>query len=314
MTSQVKAASESASWPARAGALLVDLLPVAAVLATSVLLAPSVPLRGSWWWICVGTGATAILWTAFNRFVLPVISGHTVGRGAFGITVVHAGGRAVGPWGLVLRDLAHVLDTVPVFVGWLWPLSDPRQRTFADLLARTESRRIQRQGAGRNWRRATAAAISTATALCGAAAAISYTVVGQQDRMTAEASAEISAQGPQLVVQMLSFRPETIQADFDRARSLASDKYREKLGAMQQAALKVGPQPNEYWVTESSVLAATPDRATMLMFLQGRRGVPPGQRYLAASVRATFVKPVAAQWRVDDLAVLADFQTVGATS
>lgn len=308
------AANDLASWPARAGALLVDLLPGAAVVATSVLVALSVPLRSAWWWVCIGGGATAILWTGFNRCFLPVIGGHSVGRGAFGIAVVHRHGEAVGPGGLLLRDLAHLVDTAPVFIGWLWPLSDARKRTFADLLVRTESRRIAERGAGRNWHRATAVVISTATALCGFAAAISYTVVGQQDRATDEASAEISAQGPQLVVQLLSYRPETIQVDFDRARSLASDKYREQLGAMQQAALKVGPQPNEYWVTESSVLAATPDRATMLMFLQGRRGSPPSQRYLAASVRATFVKPVAAQWRVDDLAVLADFQTVGATS
>ncbi|PJE13723.1 MAG: hypothetical protein CK429_13385 [Mycobacterium sp.] len=306
------AADESASWPARAGALLVDLLPGAAVLAASVLVALSVPLRGSWWWICAGIGAAAILWTAFNRFFLPVISGHTVGRGSFGITVVHRHGGAVGPWGLLLRDLAHLADTVPLFIGWLWPLSDARKRTFADLLVRTESRRSD--GGSRNWHRGSAATISTAAALCVVCAVISYAVVGQRERATAQAIAQISAQGPQLVVQILSYRPETIQVDFDHARSLASDRYREQLSAMQQAALKVGPQPNEYSVTESSVLTAAPDRATMLVFLQGRRGAPPGQRYLAASVRASFVKTVAAQWRVDDLAVVADFQTVGATS
>lgn len=307
-----RAANDLASWPARAGALMVDVLPGTAVLAASVLLALSVPLRSSWWWIGVGIGAAAILWTAFNRFILPVIKGHSVGRGAFGIAVVHHHGASLGPWGLVLRDLAHILDTVPVFIGWAWPLSDARQRTFADLLVGSESRR--NGGGGRDWRRAAAGVISSATALCGVVAAISYTVVGQQVRATAEASAQISAQGPQLVVQMLSYRPGTIQGDFDRARSLASDKYREQLGAMQQAALKFGPQPNEYWVTESSVLRAAPDRATMLVFLQGRRGVPPGQRYIAASVRANFVKSGAAGWRVDDLAVVADFQTVGATS
>ena len=40
--------------------------------------------------------------------------------------------------GLMLRELAHLLDTAALFIGWLWPLWDRRRRTFADLLLRTE--------------------------------------------------------------------------------------------------------------------------------------------------------------------------------
>ncbi len=298
-----------APWAARAGALAVDILPGAAVLAATALVAQSVPLRGAWSWLCVCIGAVAILWTAGNRLLLPVISGQSLGRAVFGISVVHRNGGPVGPWWLLLRDLAHLLDTAPVFAGWLWPLWDPRGRTFTDMLLRTESRLVEARRSDRNLRRLPAAVMLTAASLCAGAATISYTVVGQHDRAVADASAQIAAQGPRMVVQILSYRPETIQGDFDHARSLASDKYRAQLSALQQAVLKSGPVGNAYWVTNSSVLSATPDRATMLLFLQGQRGAPPNQRDIAASVRVTFVESGAAGWRVDDVAVVTEPQT-----
>ncbi len=293
-----------ASWALRAEALAVDIAPGAAVLATTVLVALSVPRRGPWWWVCVGIGAVAILWTAFNRLLLPVISGQSLGRAVFGITVVRRGGGPLGPWWLLLRELAHLLDTAAVLAGWLWPLQDPRRRTFSDLLVGTESRLSETRRPDRNLRRLAAAVMLTAASLCAVAAAITHTVVRQRDQSVAEASAQIAALGPRMVVQMLSYRPETIQSDFDRARSLASNKYREQLSALQQAARKAGPVRNEYWVTNSSVLSATPDRATMLLFLQGERGAPPEQRYIAASVRVTFVESGATGWRVDDVTVV----------
>ena len=50
---------------------------------------------------------------------------------------------------------------------------------------------------------------------------------------------------------------------------------------------KGNPVVNEYWVTDSAVLSATPDRATMLLFMQGQRGAAPEQRYITATVRVT---------------------------
>ena len=41
-------------------------------------------------------------------------------------------------------DLAHLLDTAALFIGWLWPLWDRRHRTFADLLLRTEVHEVER--------------------------------------------------------------------------------------------------------------------------------------------------------------------------
>ena len=301
-----------ARWATRAGALALDILPAAAVLATMVLVALSVPQRSTWWWACVCAAAVIILLTVFNRLVLPGLSGQSLGRAVLGATVVRRNGDAVGPCWLLVRELAHLLDTAGVLLGWLWPLWDARGRTFADILLATESRLAAAPRSDRNLRRLAAALVLTAATLCAGGAAISYCVVRQHDRQVTDARAQISTQGPHMVAQLLSYHPETIQGDFEHARALVTDKYGAQLSAEQQAVQKAGPVSNEYWVTNSSVLAATKDRATMLIFLQGERGTAPDQRYLTASVRVSFVKPGASGWRVDDLAIVTQPQTVEA--
>ncbi len=71
---------------------------------------------------------------AVNRWLLPTLTGWSLGRALFGIAVRRRDGAPVGMLRLAVRDLAHLLDTAAVFTGWLWPLWDRRNRTFADLL------------------------------------------------------------------------------------------------------------------------------------------------------------------------------------
>jgi len=62
---------------------------------------------------------------------------------------------------LMIRDFAHLLDTAALFIGWLWPLWDSRNRTFADLLLRTEVHRVDRPA--RDMRRFAAKVSSVST-------------------------------------------------------------------------------------------------------------------------------------------------------
>lgn len=293
-----------APWRIRAGAFAVDVLPGAAVIMTMVLVCLTVPRSGVWWWVCICVAGAATLAVLVNRLLVPVVTGWSLGRALFGIAVTRPDGTSVGPWRLLVRDLAHLLDTASVFVGWLWPLWDSRRRTFADMLAGTQVRREDSAPPPAGVRRWVAAAVLVATALCAGGVAVGYAVVYSQERATQLTREQLAARGPKIVAQMLTYDPKSLEDDFGRARSLTTAKYRGKLAEQQEAVRKGRPVINEYYVTASSVLAASPDDATMLLFMQGRRGEGPEQRYITATVTVRFAKDDN-QWRVDDLTVLA---------
>jgi Mce-associated membrane protein len=304
-TADVKASPPDAlaPWHLRVAAFAVDVVTAIAVVTTVALVSFTVPARGAWWWVSVSVVGVVILLMLVNRLLLPTVTGWSLGRALVGIVVVRRDGEAIGPWGLLLRDLAHLLDTASV-VGWLWPLWDSRGRTFADMLLGTEVRRVQRDEPLPNIRRWTAAAVLTAAAVCLGGAAVSYAVVYSRERATDETVAQIGVQGPKIVAQMLTYDPKTLRDDFAHAQSLATDKYRGQLKAQQDIVQKGTPVINEYWPIDWSVQSAAPDRATMLMFLQGRRGAAPDERYISATLRVNFAKGGDDHWRVDDLTVV----------
>jgi Mce-associated membrane protein len=300
---QVSSENALAPWHIRACAFAVDVLPAIAVATTMALVSFTVPARGAWWWLCVSVFGLAILLMLVNRLLLPTIIGWSLGRALCGIAVVHRDGEAIGAWGLLLRDLAHLLDTVSV-VGWLWPLWDSRRRTFADILVRAEVRCSDSERPQPDIRRWTAIALLTATGLCLAGAVVSYAAVYSHDRAIDQTRAQIAVQGPKIVAQMLTYDPKSLHDDFARAQSLSTDNYRGQLKAQQDIVQKGNPVVNEYWSMDSSIESASPDRATMLLFLQGRRGAAPEERYITATVRVNFAKDGDGRWRVDDLTVL----------
>ncbi|HTM86493.1 MAG TPA: RDD family protein, partial [Mycobacterium sp.] len=134
--------TQLASWPARAGAFAIDVLVGAGVIVALAMVVFSAPLYGWLWWVCFVGAVLVMVAILVNRVLLPSITGWSLGRAVFGIRVETADGSA-GLVRLLLRDLAHLLDTAAVFIGWLWPLWDARNRTFADLLTRTEVHRVQ---------------------------------------------------------------------------------------------------------------------------------------------------------------------------
>ncbi|MGA9678244.1 MAG: RDD family protein [Mycobacterium sp.] len=294
-----------APWHVRVGAFAVDVLPGCAVVATMALVSFTVPPRGMWWWVSISVAGVAFLLVLVNRLVLPTITGWSLGRAVCGIAVVGRDGEAPGPWRLLLRDLAHLLDTASLFVGWLWPLWDSRRRTFSDILLGTEVRCIEPDERPGNTRRWTAVAVLTCAFVCVAGAVLSYAVVDSRDRAIDQTRQQISVQGPKLVTQMLTYDPKSLQDDFARAQSLATDKYRPKLVEQQEIVKKGHPEVNEYWRNDAAIQSATPDRATMLLFMHGRRGEGGEQRYITAAVQVNFAKGSDQHWRVDDLTVLA---------
>ncbi|MEU0497044.1 RDD family protein [Mycobacterium sp. NPDC006124] len=294
-----------ASWPARAAGLLLDVLPGVAVVATMALLAYTTPVGGWLWWVFMGVLAVAVLATLVNRWLLPSVVGATMGRAVAGIRVTTSDGAPVGSARLIGRDVAHLLDTAALFVGWLWPLGDKRHRTFADLLLRTEVRVVDGTGStGRDVRRIAGAALLVAAVVCAAGGGLGYLQVYRHDKAVEQARSEIAEQGPRIVEQLLSYGSQSVVDDFARAQTLATDAYRPQLIAQQQAVQKAGVTDNEYWAVSSAVLSVAPERAAMLLALQGQRGSDPAKlKFITATVRADFEKS-GGRWQVAVLTVL----------
>ena len=293
----------AASWLARAGAFAVDVLQGLGVIATMALLALAAPQFGWLWWVFTGLAALTVQLMAINRLLLPTTTGWSLGRALFGIRVTRRDGDEVGVWRLLARDLAHLLDTIALFIGWVWPLWDRRRRTFADLLLRTEVRRVERPQ--NDMRRPTAVVLLAAALVCAAGVALGYLVVYRQDQALDQARVQIATQGPRIVEQMLSYAKDTLQDDFTRAQSLATDAYRPQLVAQQGAVQQAGATTNEYWAVSSAVLSASTDKASMLLAMQGQRGTDPKDlKFITATVRAEFEKSGDGNWRVANLTVL----------
>ncbi len=310
--SQADVVAVPASWGARAGALGIDVLFGVALILTLALLAWTAPLMGWLWWVYVVVAVLAGLAMMVNRWVLPTITGWTVGRAVAGIRVLRRDGAAAGTGRLLARDIAHLLDTAAVFLGWLWPLWDRRHRTFADLLLRTEVHRVGEPG--RNVRRPVAIGLVAATLLCAAATAAGYLMVYRHDRALGTARTEIAAQGARIVEEILSYAPDTAKDDFARAQSLASDIYRPQLVQQQEEVQKAPLVSNQYWAVNGVVLeqpVLTTNTASMLLAMQGQRGSDPNaMRFISATVRADFVK-TGDQWQVQNLSVLTKPYTGG---
>ncbi|MDT5153541.1 MAG: Mce-associated rane protein [Mycobacterium sp.] len=300
------AALRYASWHARAGAMALDVLPGVAVIATMALLAYTTPPFGALWWVFMGALGVAVLGTLVNRVVFPSMVGWSLGRAVVGIRVTTPAGGPVGGFRLLGREIAHLLDTAALFIGWLWPLWDKRHRTFADLLLRTEVRVVEDPAATpvRNVRRVAGIVLVVAALLGAAGGGLGYLQVYRHDRAVEQARVQITEQGPRIVEQLLSYGSQTVGDDFARAQTLATDAYRPLLTAQQESVRKSGITDNEYWAVSSAVLSVSTDKAAMLLALQGQRGSDAAKlRFITATVRADFEKS-GDHWRVAVLTVL----------
>lgn len=302
-----KAPGHLAGWLARAGAFVVDVvLGLALVVLMGVLQAAS-PQYGVPWWCYVTVAVVAFVGIAVNRVVLPALRGWSLGRALFGIAVVHRDGDDVGMVRLALRDLAHLVDTAAILIGWFWPLWDARNRTFADLLARTEVRRVRvNVGVPRpDSKRNAFVAMAAVAVVSAAGVGLNYYAVYRHENAVESTRAQIAADGPAIIEQILSFNADTRAQDFASAQMSVTDAYRPQLVAEQLSAATQEPFTNEFWTVNSAVLSASLDEASMLLMMQGRRATTDEDaKFVTATVRASFEKGADGAWRVSDLAVL----------
>ena len=125
-----------AGWPQRAGAALID----------GLLLVPGYIL----YFIGISAGGgVGALFTVLGALVILGIfvwntclqggnTGYTIGKGVLGIKLIgEQTGQPIGAGMAFARQIVHIVDSLPCYVGWLWPLWDAKRQTFADKILTT---------------------------------------------------------------------------------------------------------------------------------------------------------------------------------
>lgn len=65
-------------------------------------------------------------------------TGCTIGKSALGIKLIsESTGQPIGGGMSFVRQIAHILDAIPCYLGYLWPLWDGKRQTFADKILKT---------------------------------------------------------------------------------------------------------------------------------------------------------------------------------
>jgi uncharacterized RDD family membrane protein YckC len=131
-----------ANWPQRVGAYLIDYLIAAIPAFIAALLFSGTDAGQS---PGAGAGVVAFLlylvslgvWI-YNRAILQGRTGQSWGKQVLNLRLVRmADGQPMGGGMSFVRDLAHILDALPCYIGYLFPLWDPRRQTFADKIMST---------------------------------------------------------------------------------------------------------------------------------------------------------------------------------
>ena len=77
------------------------------------------------------------LWI-YNRWYRGGTTGYTIGRGVAGCKLVkESTGETIGMGMAFVRDIAHIVDSIICYVGWLFPLWDTKRQTIADKIMST---------------------------------------------------------------------------------------------------------------------------------------------------------------------------------
>ena len=114
-----------ASWGLRVGGYLIDLLIAIAIQVPFVLVDQNLANVVG---LAIGVGYGYLTGT----------TGQTPGRKVVGITVRReADGQLLGAGAGIGRYFLHILDALPCGLGFLWPLWDKKNQTFADKIIKS---------------------------------------------------------------------------------------------------------------------------------------------------------------------------------
>lgn len=136
-------AAPYAEWIKRVGGYLVDvavLMPAYLVAIIGAALATTDnSVLGAVGWVIVAAGYVGAIGLAiWNMILRQGRTGWSIGKQVIGIRLIgEQTGQPIGPGLTFVRMLCHVLDSLPCYLGYLWPLWDAKRQTFADKIMST---------------------------------------------------------------------------------------------------------------------------------------------------------------------------------
>jgi len=134
-----------ALWPQRALGWVIDFIALAIpgwILYAiggpkTTVVGAQVTTTGPNFFYWLGVLYFLALWI-YSRWYLGGTTGYSIGRGVAGVKLVkEATGETVGMGMAFVRDIAHIVDSIICYVGWLFPLWDTKRQTIADKIMST---------------------------------------------------------------------------------------------------------------------------------------------------------------------------------
>jgi len=133
-------ATANSDWGTRALGYLIDYAPIVAIYIVgwiiALILGQIAGILGAL--VLLLTWAAAIGWWIWNRAIMSGRTGQSLGRKVMGTTLIgEASGQPIGAGNAFVRDLAHIIDSLVCYIGWLMPLWDGKRQTIADKIMTT---------------------------------------------------------------------------------------------------------------------------------------------------------------------------------
>jgi uncharacterized RDD family membrane protein YckC len=127
-----------ANWLQRVGAFLIDYLVIVVPIGIAVGLASSGRNNGGPGAIGVVLYLIGVAVWGYNRWFQAGRTGQSWGKQALGLRLLRMdNGQPIGAGMAFARDITHILDSLPCYLGYLWPIWDNRRQTFADKIVST---------------------------------------------------------------------------------------------------------------------------------------------------------------------------------
>ncbi len=124
-----------AGWLTRVGAYIIDWLPSWVLIIIGDVLASH---GGAGSGIAVVFYLAALGWWIYNRCYQAGRTGQSLGKKATDTRLIgEQTGQPIGAAMAFVRDIAHIVDAVICYVGFLFPLWDAKKQTLADKIVHT---------------------------------------------------------------------------------------------------------------------------------------------------------------------------------